>query len=64
MVCFNIHGHAFYLEDGIEHANTYKNNLIVQVKPGAMICTDERGAPGAAGRRGGFRFLSGGRGKV
>ena len=31
-VTYNIVGHCFFMEDGIEHGNTFANNLAIQVK--------------------------------
>ena len=31
-VTYNTVGHCFFMEDGIEHGNTYTNNLAIQVK--------------------------------
>ena len=44
-VCYSTYGHAFYFEDGIEHNNTWRNNLVVQVRRGPMVCTDHQAGP-------------------
>lgn len=44
-VCHDTYGHAFYLEDAIEHNNKFINNLAVRVRPGPMICTDSQVGP-------------------
>eukprot|EP00931_Biecheleriopsis_adriatica_P064789 TRINITY_DN39486_c0_g1_i1.p1 TRINITY_DN39486_c0_g1~~TRINITY_DN39486_c0_g1_i1.p1 ORF type:complete len:1099 (+),score=161.87 TRINITY_DN39486_c0_g1_i1:69-3365(+) len=43
-VCHETHGHAFYLEDGIETGNVFHRNLVISSHPGGSVCTDfERG---------------------
>lgn len=46
-LCYYTHGHAFYLEDAIEHNNRFADNLVVQVRRGPMICTDSQIGPSA-----------------
>lgn len=45
-VCHDTFGHAFYLEDGIETGNEFRQNLIVSVHPGGSVCTDFEKARG------------------
>lgn len=46
-VCYHTHGHAFYLEDGIEHNNSIIGNLAAKVRRGPMVCTDSQAGPSA-----------------
>lgn len=46
-LCYYTHGHAFYLEDAIEHNNRFAGNLVVQIRRGPMICTDSQIGPSA-----------------
>jgi len=46
-LCYYTHGHAFYMEDAIEHNNNFVDNLVVQVRKGPMICTDSQIGPSA-----------------
>jgi len=46
-VCYKTYGHSFYLEDAIEHGNSFVHNLAVAVRPGPMVCTDLQIGPSA-----------------
>lgn len=46
-ICYKVFGHAFYLEDAIEHNNRFVRNLAVHVRRGPMICTDVMTGPSA-----------------
>jgi hypothetical protein len=62
-VTYNIVGHCFFMEDGIEHGNTFARNLAIQVKchptnpceptnlAAAGEATEERQATGPRGQR-------------
>ena len=46
-VAYNITGHCFYLEDGVEQNNTFNGNLAVYVKP--KLLGDRLGSDGTDG---------------
>jgi hypothetical protein len=46
-VCYHTYGHAFYLEDAIEHNNRFVHNLVVGVRRGPMVCSDMQVGPSA-----------------
>jgi hypothetical protein len=46
-LCYYTHGHAFYLEDAIEHNNRLVGNLAVKIRRGPMVCTDSQVGPSA-----------------
>ena len=40
-VCYNTHGHAYFIEDGGEKDTTFDGNLVASVKPGSLLPSDK-----------------------